>query len=512
MDFVRTPRRGDGGSRRGSPAPNYDTKAQMISPATCATCHQQHFNDWYASMHRQAADDPVFVAMNARGQRTTNGKLGTFCVQCHAPMAVREGLTKDGLNLASMDPVYKGVTCYFCHSIDAIEADAGNDNAGVHIADDLVMRGELQNPPPVANPVHASKYSTLHDDQQHDSAVMCGTCHDIASPAGGRIERTFLEWEASPFATAGEYGGETCSAAGCHMTPNPVPMPVATGGPNRHYHPHDFPAVDVPLVPNPPNLAAVQDALDNDSITGALCVSLNSGIEVILDTPKLGHDWPSGASQDRRAWLEVIAYDGNNNVIYSSGVVPPGVAVTDTAYNPATDAGDPDLFLLRDCMFDAQGKETHNFWQAATRNGYELPPLASFDASALAYTSHIFLTYPGPNNRVRYPMGLLTEKPARVTLRLLLQPVGLDVLNDLVDSGDLSPDSGAIANMPTFSVSLQGPTGPGFAAPGGLEWSPAAVDDAGVETALGGCVRTPAFTIFPQTEGKSFATCTPVPH
>ena len=29
--------------------------------------------------------------MNKRGQRETNGALGTFCLKCHAPMAVALG-------------------------------------------------------------------------------------------------------------------------------------------------------------------------------------------------------------------------------------------------------------------------------------------------------------------------------------------------------------------------------------------------------------------------------------
>ena len=53
-------------------------------------------------MHAYAADDPVFVAMNQRGQRETAGALGDFCVKCHAPVAVHDGLTTDGLNLATL--------------------------------------------------------------------------------------------------------------------------------------------------------------------------------------------------------------------------------------------------------------------------------------------------------------------------------------------------------------------------------------------------------------------------
>src|SRR5580704_15773848 len=101
-------------------------------------------------MHAYASKDPVFLAMNARGQRETGGALGTFCVQCHAPMAVRDGMTTDGLNLSSLPAVYQqGVSCFFCHSIesvgsahgdaaldpDAFDRDASSlDNAGVNLA------------------------------------------------------------------------------------------------------------------------------------------------------------------------------------------------------------------------------------------------------------------------------------------------------------------------------------------------------------------------------------------
>jgi len=64
---------------------------------------------------------------------------------------------------------------------------------------------------------------------------------------------------------------------------------------------------------------------------GALCLTAAGGIRVILDTARLGHDWPSGAAQDRRAWAEVIAYRADGSVIYSSGVVPDGTPVTDVA-------------------------------------------------------------------------------------------------------------------------------------------------------------------------------------
>jgi hypothetical protein len=74
-----------------------------MDPETCRTCHQDQYSEWAASMHAHAAEDPVFIAMNRRGQEETAGALGDFCVRCHAPMAVREGRTVDGLNLDSLE-------------------------------------------------------------------------------------------------------------------------------------------------------------------------------------------------------------------------------------------------------------------------------------------------------------------------------------------------------------------------------------------------------------------------
>src|SRR5262249_44963424 len=87
---------GDGGVG----TPSYYTREQLMDPETCKTCHQKHYDQWSGSMHAYASDDPLFLAMNARGQR--EAKLGKFCVNCHAPMAVLTGATQDGLNLADL--------------------------------------------------------------------------------------------------------------------------------------------------------------------------------------------------------------------------------------------------------------------------------------------------------------------------------------------------------------------------------------------------------------------------
>jgi hypothetical protein len=387
-------------------------------------------------MHAYASDDPVFLAMNQRGQRETGGALGSFCVNCHAPMAVHEGATTDGTNLASVPQKLKGVTCFFCHTVDAV---AGAHDNPLHLASDIVMRGEYGN---TVATVHPSAYSTLHDRNLADSAGLCGSCHDIVNGHGAAIERTYAEWQQSVFSHA---GGATCGQ--CHMDESTMPEPISSQGtPPRSLHDHGFPGVDLTLTAGFPQAAAQQvavQALQDSTLQSALCVEqagTTAAIRVVLENVAAGHGVPSGASQDRRLWTEVVAYKAGQ-VIYQSGVVPDGT--------PVTSLTDPDLWLLRDCMVDASQKPVDMFWQAFGFESNALPAQATFDMTdPRYYQTHVVQYFP------RNPMALLSTMPDMVTLRVRLQPVGLDVLSDLVASGDL--DASVPPKVQTMDLDLGG--------------------------------------------------------
>ncbi len=406
------------------------SRETLLDPNTCKTCHDEHYTQWSGSMHAYAADDPVFLAMNKRGQRETNGALGSFCVNCHAPMAVRSGATKDGLNLADVPQKLKGVTCFFCHTADSVE---GTHNNPLHLSDDPVMLGALSDP--VVNTAHKSRYSSLHDRDKADSSKLCGVCHDVVTGAGTPIERTFTEWQGSVFS---HDNGATCGQ--CHMDQSAALRPIANtpGVFARRFHSHELPGVDTALTPFPEadtQRKKVQ-ALLNTTLQTALCVTQTRGLRVLVDNVAAGHSWPSGSTQDRRAWTEVVAYK-EGRTIYSSGVVADGAPVTPTS--------DPDLWLLRDCIFDTQSKPVSMFWEAASYSSNQLPGQATFDQTDIRfYQTHVVQTFPRTNAIV------LPEDPDRVTLRVRLQPVGADVLSELTASGDLDP---AVAKaMPTFDM------------------------------------------------------------
>jgi hypothetical protein len=493
------------GCDHGSAAPEQEAgppidPTTLYDPAVCRTCHADHFNQWSGSMHAYSSQDPVFLAMNARGQRETDGGLGPFCVKCHAPMALMAGKTTNGLNLPELNAAcsnppngvptgcgFLGVTCYFCHSIDSVDT-AHAFNAAVTLASDGVMRGEVTNPVPIG--VHGAKYSPYHDNQRAESAAMCGACHDIHAPPGGHIERTFQEWQTSPFSglDAGpEAGVTTCAQAGCHMTADPgVPIAAVPGKapfPSRTLYEHDFPAVDqAQKAPTPfPNAQEEQQAVVQNlanGLQGALCVTPPGLVSVVLDTVGIGHDFPSGSAQDRRLWVEVIAYDQASNVIYQSGVVPDGMSPVDVGKS------DPDMWLMRDCMFGTDGRLVDMFWQGATPDPNELPPIAAFYPSGLVSHSHKFRSFPKDQGAITTDAGA-PLMPTSVTLRLRLQPIGIDVLNDLVDSGDL--DAGLIAALPP---PIDIPLGAG--ASNTLTWTAEAAMEAGAPAPFGNttCVGT----------------------
>jgi hypothetical protein len=419
------------------------TREQLLDPQSCAGCHQDQFQEWEGSMHAYSSNDPVFLAMNKRGQRETNGQLGAFCVNCHAPMAVREGKTKDGLNLETLPQQYKGVTCYFCHSIESVE---GSHDNPLKLASDGMLRGSFADPVAKGRP-HASAYSDLLDRDSPKSSATCGACHDIVNGHGTAIERTFSEWQGSAFALI---SGTTCSQ--CHMPQSTEQKPVAQveGAPLRRSHGHTWPSVDMALTTFPDTVRQreqVQAILDT-TLQTAICVQQfgNSGqVSAIIDNVAAGHSFPSGAEQDRRAFVELKVFDASDNMIYSSGVVADTTA--------ASQSTDPDIWMMRDCMFDETGKEVHMFWEAASYETNGLPPLTTFDpTSPEFYKGHKIKMFPVTGNPI-------TPYPTRITMRVRLEAVGYDVIDNLIASGDLDP---AVRNK--FTVLDVGKT---------LTWTPA---------------------------------------
>jgi hypothetical protein len=355
-------------------------------------------------MHAYASDDPIFRAMNARGQRETGGALGAFCVKCHAPVAARRGDTKDGSNLADLAPKLRGVTCVACHTVDAtLDAHDG----ALHVADETTFRGPIADVAPGAP--HAALYSPLHDRTRPESASLCGACHDVRTQHGVDAERTFAEWQTTIFAQPANQ--KTCG--NCHMPETHAP--AATSGPVREVHDHAMAALDLARAPFPETDAqekAVRLALDS-ALSAKLCVTAPGQVEATLENARIGHAWPTGAAHDRRAWLELVGY-ANGQVVWSTPQTP-------NDQPPA----DPGALVLDETLFGPGGAPARFLWEAeATRSNV----LAPAEARTVGYT--------------------VPANVDRVTMRLRVTAFDPAILASLVSTGDLDPS----VHVPVFDL------------------------------------------------------------
>lgn len=406
------------------------TNEQLLDPQACASCHPVHYEQWRGSMHAYASHDPVFRAMNERGQRETDGELGDFCVQCHAPMALETGATTDGTNLHEVPDALQGVTCVFCHSVSDVQ---GTHNNPLLLADDLTMRGGITDP--IHSGAHASVYSELHDRDRLDSSAMCGSCHDVVLDNGIHLEATYLEWSESVYADPSGIG---LSCGSCHMPSSEGLAAEVPGAPLRRIHDHRMPGVDVALTPFPhteEQRALVQESLDL-TLLPELCVfegDFGTEVRVTLENIGAGHSFPSGAAHDRRVWIEVIGYR-EGVAIWETGTVQDGEPVR------ARELQDPQMWTLGDRATKADGSPAHQFWDIENLESARLLAPVTTDPSDPRFL----------DNHESRTWGLGDRSPDRVTMRVRMRPIGLDTLDDLIESGDLDP---VIRDrMPTFTL------------------------------------------------------------
>ena len=406
------------------------TREELYDPASCGECHQEHLDQWQASMHAYAAEDPVFLAMNARGQEETNGELGSFCVQCHAPVGVALGLVEDGLELDDVPDYAKGVNCAFCHLAAHVEGDSNNP---IELDTANVLKGPFDDP--TSSPAHRAEYSPHLDRSQRESSQLCGSCHDIVLDNGVHLEQTFAEWGETVFAddvtltNCGNCHMLTVGPEGARQNRSPRAVADYDGVPARDFHDHRMPGIDVAVTPwfaEDEMLGLVQDFLKS-SVRSQICVNpLAGGFQLVvgLENVSAGHSFPSGSSQDRRVWVQLQAEDAQG-VFWERGVVADGTPAVDV------DQG----ILLRDRTMNAAGDDVLMFWEVEQVERDVLPGIREFGVE---------------ETRVWSFEDVQGRQPERVTLRIFERPIGLDVLDDLIGTGHLDP---AIRDaMPTHEL------------------------------------------------------------
>lgn len=337
---------------------------KMQGAGECVKCHAfpnpQEFAGqpfitpaaWQASIMGNSARDPVFWAGVAIAHQDEPSETD-LCVRCHVPRAFVGGredaiaideLTADDLT---------GVDCELCHRLLKDDATPAG-NAMYEIDDVLGQDGDIPKRGPWDYDKEPPKHGYLQDTYLGESRA-CGTCHDVTT---GRMrvdsegkslgvqfgeQRTYSEWKNSDYAVDGA-GFKSCQD--CHMPAvenvagcaefNTQAIVHATGGRR-----HDLAGANRRMVEVLKGLyGAAGDqtfddvffdiATDNIDRTLAEAATLEVNAPAMVDlaqgisgwdvkvTNNTGHKLPSGYSEGRVMWLEVIGRYGEA-VVYSSG-------------------------------------------------------------------------------------------------------------------------------------------------------------------------------------------------
>ena len=312
-----------------------------------------------------------------------------------------------------------------------------------------------------------------------NGSQMCGSCHDVVMPNGVALERTYQEWKTTIFARQDPAHELPLTCSGCHMKSDPntsviATAPAAKSRPNS-FHEHVWPGIDEATTPFPGgDVLAADISRDLDPAltivgatprggiigSGGICVTPEGGgtLSVRIDTRGTGHMWPSGATHDRRAWLEVIARDANDQVVFSTGVI---------GENEDVDDETPNLFPMWDRTVKTDGTPARFFWDVATVQRRLLRAPTTLDVNDPAFDHSTTATF---------AIGAKALQIDHITARVRIRAVPHALLADLVESGDLDP---SIAAHPPHTLDIAGSL---------RHWTRAEADR---QTPYTGCVASP---------------------
>ena len=346
--------------------------ANFTSAETCKECHPTHYDEWSSSNHAYAMHDPVFRALVAVRQEDLGGEEDLFCTQCHSAIGTRSGDIVPGFSFSDLlDITNEGITCESCHRISAIER---THNAG-HVLDETgPIRG------PIADPDPSSFHSELVYSPIFEDSSLCGSCHDVIESSGLPLERPYAEWLTSPAAE----NGQQCQD--CHM-PSSTGLASTEGTTERTLHSHRFIGVDVPMdgFVDEERAAelrvAIQELLSSAaSVELQLPESVIAGeqldvvVNVYNDIP--AHNFPTGSTFIRQAWLEVIATDALGQQLYATGDLDDNGDLRDH-WSELDPYGDDDLVSFSSRFIDSSGAPTLFSHRAAEHITSAIAPLYS---------------------------------------------------------------------------------------------------------------------------------------
>lgn len=345
-------------------------ETDFVSARECAHCHPKQYSEWSRSMHAYAQHSPVMEAFTLTLVERTGGTIGTFCTRCHTPIGISIGESASMRNVNRSRISMEGVTCVVCHRLQKPFYKA---SGRLPVTPGQLHDGCFYGPFDDASNPDGSAHASAKGNHLTKSSF-CGSCHDVTSPEGVRLEEAFAEWQNSPAARQG------ISCHDCHMGPNPgVPVkrherPLGKAAtvpgidpdllPDRHLSSHTFVGPDYSLLPDTEfpekldwmyetdyrqqhqltdyqrqtltqlrvknrrqlakakqqRLQLLKNAAKID-VQHARVARPGEKLKVNVDVTSLtaGHNFPTGFSAERQAWVEIRVTDAGGHLLFVSG-------------------------------------------------------------------------------------------------------------------------------------------------------------------------------------------------
>jgi len=315
-------------------------------PTVCKGCHAEIYNQWDGSMHSIAYTDPVYLAEEKIASADTDGLTDTYCARCHTPIGVLAGevppIGHENLSEVSK----KGIQCDFCHSVNK---STGIGNGAFMVSPDGIKRGPYDDS---KSPYHGSMFSDLHTKSE-----FCGMCHEVYHPVTGiPIEETYTEWKEGPYS-------KTTHCQDCHMTPGITHFEANPGkasgiGPERdHVYTHHFVggnAVVTGVIGSEVHQRMAEERLKSAATLELEAEKKDTEAEITVKVTNVGagHKLPTGLTEARELWIEILATDATGKEIYHTGGLDSDSEV------------DPDAMMYHAVLGDASGQPTIKVWEA----------------------------------------------------------------------------------------------------------------------------------------------------
>ncbi len=311
-------------------------------------------------MHAISATDDWYVRVKETFALERGDAAVRLCAGCHAPVALMTG--EVGLYNPEDATSRQGMSCSICHTLDAVRG--GN---GAYVSNSARVRAYLGSEGLESTAQGSglgaglSRFLLWQKPEAHiqdmgrggnssllTSGQTCRACHSFTIN-NVKVQSTWDEWQASSAAKK----GVTCQA--CHFrqsgNPNtPEAGEVANGRVRDQVFAHSLAGGSTMQPPR---------GMDNiETLKQSLKLEprfQNGVLEVKVTNLMAGHSIPTGVTDLRQLWLEVIATDSTGKTVFNSGTL-------DRAGNVLEGSS-----MFHVVLADAQGQklERHDIWRVA---------------------------------------------------------------------------------------------------------------------------------------------------